>query len=155
MLSDQMQRLLASYPKIYLACHRRHLRGDERRLTEHQASILHHLHIERPTAISDLARHLDVTEATMSLNISRLQRAGYLHRVRQSDDARRVGVRLSPAGAKARQENSVLDPDLLRELIAQLAPADLEPALYGLDLLAGAAERLMQKRALRRKRAKA
>src|SRR5690348_5767728 len=114
MLSNHMQRLFREYPKIYLACHRRHVRDDEdgRMLSAQMAGILDHLDLQHPRIISELARHLSVTESTMSIQISKLEGFGYVRRLRDGSDRRRVGVRLTSAGARLREQNSVLDPDL-------------------------------------------
>ena len=154
MLTDGMRRLLASYPKIYLACHRRHLRDDEsgRRLTQHQAGILDHLDRSHPLTISELARHLDVTESTMSIQLTRLESAGYVRRSPDGVDRRHVRASLTAAGLRMKEQNSVLDPDLVREMFSLLRPEEAESGLAGLELLAHAAEKLMAKRALRRRR---
>ena len=152
-----MQRLFREYPKIYLACHRRHLRDDEngRILTAHMASILDHLDPQHSRTISEMARHMSVTESTMSLQISKLERSGYARRFRDGTDGRRVGVRLTSTGTRIREQNSVLDPDLAHEMLSLLSRDDQETAVRGLELLGNAAETLMQKRRLRgRKSAK-
>ena len=147
-----MQRLFREYPKIYLACHRRHVRDDEhgRILTAHLASILDHLDSERPRTVSELARHLEVTQSTMSIQISKLENLGYIRRVRDGSDGRRVGVRLTSAGMRIRGQNSVLEPDLAQQMLSLLNSNDREMALQGLELLGQAAERLMHQRQRRR-----
>jgi MarR family transcriptional regulator, organic hydroperoxide resistance regulator len=157
MFSSGMQRVLQSYPKIYLACHTRHLRDDETgaSLSPRLGSILDHLDTQPPLTLSSLAKHLDVTQSTISLQIDKLQRAGYVLRVRDTQDRRRVSVVLTPRGKRIREQNSVLDRDLVREMISLLRPGDVEAALSGLDLLAEAADKLMNRRRLRgRKKAK-
>ncbi|HKR30705.1 MAG TPA: MarR family winged helix-turn-helix transcriptional regulator [Terriglobales bacterium] len=155
MLSPDMQRLFRAYPKIYLACHRQHLRDDEsgRVLTAHMAGILDHLDPQNTRVISELARHMSVTESTMSLQVSKLEGLGYARRIRDRGDGRRIGVRLTAAGARVREQNSVLDPDLAKEMLSLLKSDDQETALRGLELLGGAAETLMEKRRLRRTKA--
>jgi DNA-binding MarR family transcriptional regulator len=154
MFSPAMDRVLRSYPRIYLACHTGHLRGDEsgQTLSSHLGSILDHLSRDPRLTISELARHLDVTESTMSLQISKLTRAGYVRRIPDANDRRRVRVRLTAKGARVKEQNSVLDPDLVRQMIALLDPRDAEAALRGLELLANAADELLNKRQLRRSR---
>jgi len=149
-----MQRVLQSYPKIYLACHTRHLRDDEtgKSLSPRLGSILDHLDTQPPLTLSSLAKHLDVTQSTISLQIDKLQRAGYVLRLRDTQDRRRVSVVLTPRGKRIKEQNSVLDRDLVRELISLLRPADVEAALSGLDLLAEAADKLMNRRRLRGRR---
>ena len=154
MFSLGMERVLRSYPTIYLACHTQHLRGDEsgKALSPHLGSILDHLSGDSPLTISELARHLDVTESTMSLQISKLDRARYVRRVPDAHDRRRVLVRLTAKGVRVKEQNSVLDPDLVRQMIALLDPREAEAALRGLELLANAADKLLNKRQLRRSR---
>ncbi len=154
MFSSGVQLLFQAYPKIYLACHRQHFRDDEsgRVLTAHMASILDHLDPQHSRTISEMARHMSVTESTMSLQISKLEELGYVRRVRDAADRRRVAVRLTSAGVRVCQQNSVLDPDLAHEMLSSLSADDRETALRGIALLSDAAERLMQKRRLRRKK---
>lgn len=153
MVSAEMKRLMHSYPKIYLACHRRHLRDDEsgRVLTQHQAGILDHLETEEPIILSELARHMSVTESTMSINVAKLRRKGYVKRLRDRNDRRRTALTLTAAGARVKEQNSVLDPDLVIELLSLMNPEDLHSALQGMELLAQAAEKLMSTRPLRRR----
>jgi DNA-binding MarR family transcriptional regulator len=152
MVSNYMQRLFREYPKIYLACHRRHLRDDKdgRVLSARMAGILDHFDLQHPRTVSELARHLSVTESTMSIQISKLERFGYVRRVRDGSDRRRVGVLLTSSGARLREQNSVLDPDLTQKMLSLISANDREPALRGLELLGNAAERLMERQQLRR-----
>ena len=149
-----MQRVLQSYPKIYLACHTRHLRDDEtgKSLSPRLGSILDHLDTQPPLTLSSLAKHLDVTQSTVSLQIDKLQRAGYVLRLRDTQDRRHVSVVLTPRGKRIKEQNSVLDRDLVTEMISLLRPCDVEAALSGLDLLAEAADKLMNRRRLRGRR---
>lgn len=149
-----MQRVLQSYPKVYLACHTRHLRDDEtgKSLSPRLGSILDHLDTQPPLTLSSLAKHLDVTQSTVSLQIDKLEGAGYVLRRRDTQDRRRVSVVLTPRGKRIKEQNSVLDRDLVREMISLLRPGDVEAALSGLDLLAEAADKLMNRRRLRGRR---
>ena len=85
-LSAAVDRLLDAYPRIYFACHTRHVRDPQtqRLLSRHQASVLDHLDEVEPTTLMDLARHMGVTPGTMSIAIDRLERKGY---VRRTDSA--------------------------------------------------------------------
>jgi len=149
-----VNRLLQSYPKIYLACHTRHVRDDERGrlLSAHLAGILDHLDRGDALTPSELARHLDVTESTVSIQIRKLEREGYIQRDRDRQDRRQVRLHLTAAGMRVKRQNSVLDPDLVRRMISLLPGKEAEAALNGLELLAQAAEKLMQTRQLRRRR---
>ena len=142
MSDDAVAALLDHYPKIFLACHTRHVRdpGSDRVLSANQAGILDHLDEVEGTSLADLARHSGVTPSTMSIAIDRLVRQGYVTRKRDPRDGRRVALRLTPAGTAIREANSVLDADRVRAMLAHLGARELAEALQGLALLAGAAE---------------
>jgi DNA-binding MarR family transcriptional regulator len=140
--------LLAAYPRIYFACHTRHVKdpatGDD--VSAHQASILDHLDEVDAMTMTDLAGHMGVTVATMSLAIDRLERRHFVRRERDPKDRRRVLLRVTAAGVRLREAKSVLDPVRVEQVLAQLSPADREKALQGLELLARASERSMKAR---------
>ena len=104
-----MSAVMTLYPRIYFACHTRHVRDPQtqRLLSRHQASILDHLDEIDPTTLNDLARHMGVTPATMSVAIDRLEGKGYVSRLRDAADKRRVHLRLTTAGVRVRQASSV------------------------------------------------
>jgi DNA-binding MarR family transcriptional regulator len=138
--------LLAAYPRIYFACHTRHVRDPAggKDVSAHQASILDHLDEVEAMSMTDLAEHMGVTVATMSLAIDRLQRRGYARRDRDPQDGRRVLLRVTPAGVRLREAKSVLDPVRVEQVLGQLSPADRDKALEGLALLARASEKHMR-----------
>ena len=137
--AEEVMRL---YPKIYFACHARHVRDAQsgHLLSRHQASVLDHLDEVDPITLNGLARHMGVTAGTMSLTIDRLERKGYVMRVRDVADRRRVHVRLTSAGVRVREASSVLDPPLVEALVSRLSDDDRAAAIHGLALLAGAAQ---------------
>ena len=98
------------YPRIYFACHRRHVRDPKsgKRVSAHQVSILDHLDAETPTMLGDLAGHMGVTPATMSIASGRLVRQGHVTRVLDPVDRRKVQLRLTDAGCASVAANSVL-----------------------------------------------
>ena len=138
--------MLDCYPKIYFACHMRHVRDYASRtkvLSAHQASILDHLDAVEPTAVNDLAGHMGVTPSTMSLHLDRLESGGYVRRTRSRTDARRVELRLTPAGVRIKQQQKVLDPRLVDLMLERLNEMERRKALEGLELLAKAARDLI------------
>jgi DNA-binding MarR family transcriptional regulator len=141
-----VQQLLAAYPRIYFACHTRHVKdpasGED--VSAHQASILDHLDEVDAMSVTDLAEHMGVTVATMSLAIDRLERRQYVRRDRDPQDRRRVLLRVTPAGVRLREAKSVLDPTRVEQVLGQLSPGDRDKALAGLELLARASERHMK-----------
>ena len=145
-IGEAMTALMTLYPRIYFACHTRHVRDPhtQRLLSRHQASILDHLDELEPTTVMDLAAHMGVTAATMSLAIDRLERKGYVVRLRDAKDRRRVHVRLTTAGVRIKEASSVLDPERVQRLVARLSDAERTRAIEGLGLLAQAAEESMR-----------
>lgn len=143
---EAVETLLRCYPAIYFACHRRHVLDDRTKklLSDHQASILDHLDPVEPTAVNQLARHMGVTASTMSLNLDRLESGGYVKRTRDTEDSRRVHVRLTKAGVRIKEKQKVLDPDLVGLMLGHLTQNEREQALAGLELLATAAKKLIE-----------
>src|SRR5829696_1176820 len=130
--------VMTLYPRIYFACHTRHVRDpqSQRLLSRHQASILDHLDEIQPTTVMDLAAHMGVTAATMSLSIDRVERKGYVVRLKDAKDRRRVHVRLTTAGVRVREASSVLDPARVEALVGRLSDEERARAIDGLGLLA-------------------
>jgi DNA-binding MarR family transcriptional regulator len=141
---EAMTAVMTLYPRIYFACHTRHVRDpqSQRLLSRHQASLLDHLDEIEPTTIMDLAGHIGVTAATMSLSVDRLERKGYVVRLKDAKDRRRVHVRLTSAGVRVREASSVLDPARVEALVARLTDEERARAIEGLGLLARAGSSL-------------
>lgn len=154
MQKNALRQVMELYPRIYFACHTRHVRDPKTRrlLSAHQASILDHLDEHESLALLDLARHMGVTASTMSLNIERLVRRGYVSRQRAAEDGRRLKLRITPAGVCLREAKSVLDPARVRALLARLTPAQREAGIQGLALLARAGSEQMEEQGKRRKK---
>ena len=148
MLDSRIRRLLDAYPAIFLACHRQHVREDEagKAVTEHQASVLQHLHATRPTTLSKLAEHLGVGRSTMSITVARLVRGGYITRDRDKSDGRCVGLTLTPDGARVKEQNTILEPELVREMFRTMRAGELETALQGIECIAKHARILLRQR---------
>jgi DNA-binding MarR family transcriptional regulator len=156
MPDDPVRTLLALYPRIFFACHLRHVRdpASGRLLSAHQASILDHLDERDALSLGDLAGHMGVTLGTMSLHVERLVRKGYVTRARDPGDGRRVRLRLTAAGLRVRDAQTVLDPERVQALLACLTPEERTEGLRGLGLLAGAADASVRKASARRARRK-
>jgi len=148
MLDSRIRRLLDAYPAIFLACHRRHVREDEagNAISEHQASLLDHLHATRAMSLSQLAEHMGVSRSTMSITVQRLVRRGYIARSQDAHDTRRVGLTLTDAGARVKEQNSILEPDSVREMFRLMQLKELETALEGIECLAKYARILLRRR---------
>ena len=75
-----VQALLQHYPRIYFACHARHVRDPSsgELVSDRQVSILDHLDEVEATGLTRLAEHMGVTPSTMSLSIDRALSHQYL-----------------------------------------------------------------------------
>src|SRR5215471_14050232 len=138
---DPVRQVMTFYPRIFFACHTRHVRDPKttRKISAHQASILDHLDEIEPTGLNDLARHMGVTPSTMCLAIDRLARAGYVKRGHDRRDGRRVALRITKSGARLRDAMTVLDPDRVRAMLDRMKPIERREAVRGLEMLARAA----------------
>ena len=147
-LSDDVAAVFRDYPRIYVACHRRHVRDpdDGTLLSANQVSVLDHLDLVEPTILGELAEHMGVTPGTMSIAVGRLVRQGYVSRVLDPADRRRVQLRLTDAGVRVRATHSVLEPELVADMLAHLSTAERDDALRGLALLARGAMAAQQAR---------
>ena len=133
------------YPKIYLACHTRHVRAasSANGLSPRDSTLLAHLDERRPVTPGELARHLGIGKSTLSAAVKRLRALGYIAVAEDPRDRRSFLLRLGSRGAAAMRESSVLEPARVRRLLAALSPDARRAALHGLELLAGAAHDLM------------
>jgi DNA-binding MarR family transcriptional regulator len=143
--------LMELYPRIYFACHTRHVRDPKTGgvLSAHQASILDHLDDREPLSLQNLAQHMGVTPSTMSLHVERLVRRGYVRRERDAGDGRRLNLRISSAGARVREAKSVLDAARVRAMLMRLSSHERAEGIRGLALLARAASEQVAEQALR------
>lgn len=154
MTGDAARQVMELYPRIYFACHTRHVRDPrtQRLLSAHQASILDHLDEREPLTLLDLARHMGVTPSTMSLHVERLVRRGYISRLRAAEDGRRLRLLLTPAGVRVREATSVLDPARVRALLDRLTLEERGAGIRGLALLARAGTEQMEAQSKRKKK---
>jgi len=83
---------------------------------------------------SDLAVHVGIGKSTLSEAISSLEEMGYV--------VRNGAVYRTPAGTQAMSGGSVLETELLRNLLGALRSDERERAVEGLELLASAARRI-------------
>ena len=141
----EVQRL---YPQIYLACHVDHVRASSTkwRLSSRDSSILAHLDDKRGMSPHTLASHLSVAPSTLSASIRRLTDLGYINSDPSQIDLRQRELRLTPRGANAMAETSVLDRARVAAVLKLLNAADREAAVNGLRLLASAARQLEARR---------
>jgi MarR family transcriptional regulator, organic hydroperoxide resistance regulator len=140
-LRPDVAQVFRDYPRIYFACHRRHVRDPKTgtMVSQAQVSILDHLDADTPTVLGDLAQHMGA--------VGRLVGLAYVDRVVDPIDRRKVQLRLTDAGVRICAANSVLEPSLVEAMLDQLNAAERKAALHGLSLLGKAAVASQQARA--------
>lgn len=148
MFDPRIRRLLDAYPAVFLAAHHQHVAVDEhgKSISEHQASVLDHLDAKRGTTLSKLAEHMGVGRSTMSITVARLVKRGYIISEQDKKDARRVSLRLTLAGARVKEQNTILDPELVGQMFRLMTVRECEAALQGIECLAKFARILLRQR---------
>jgi DNA-binding MarR family transcriptional regulator len=140
-LDRVIERIQFCYPQIYYACHTRHVRArsSASHLSTRDSEILVHLDQRTPLTLSQLARHMDLSRATLSEAVSKLDAFGYLEKSpRDLRDRRRIGIVLTPKGVDAVRRTSVLESQRLHRVLATLSRAELSAVTSGLEALAAA-----------------
>ena len=97
--------VLCLYPRIYFACHTRHVRDPQsgRLLSRHQASVLDHLDEIDPITLNGLARHMGVTASGCRRSPARARAADHSRGTRaRRQFGSRSGARRSDGGAIVR-----------------------------------------------------
>jgi DNA-binding MarR family transcriptional regulator len=138
-----------AYPQVYLACHTRHQRkrSTAHRLSARDASILAHLDERLPITPARLAAHLGIGRSTLSEALKRLERLGYVGRPNEAGSAgRRMSVLLTPRGAGAIGDTSVLETPRLRAVLGGASERERTLIVAGMDALARACRRAAESR---------
>jgi MarR family transcriptional regulator, organic hydroperoxide resistance regulator len=137
--------VLGALPRIHEALRTRgyHDAATGAALSEHQLRILANLDDRDPSMVGELAEHMGVTPSTMSLNLTRLERDGFVTRSRDPADRRFMNVRLTEAGRRARDSVALVDADRVDAVLRVLRPDERRRALDGLAVLAEGADRLL------------
>jgi DNA-binding MarR family transcriptional regulator len=82
----------------------------------------------------------------MSTTIARLVKSGYVARMVDSQDRRAVGLTLTPAGKRIQDQNTVLNPALVMQMLKLMEPEEADRALAGIERLAQVAAILLKRR---------
>jgi DNA-binding MarR family transcriptional regulator len=96
--------------------------------------------------VSKLAEHMGVGCSTMSTTVARLVKGGYVARKVDKQDRRAVGLTLTPAGKRIQDQNTVLNPVLVRQMLKLMEPDEVGRALDGIERIAQVAAVLLKRR---------
>lgn len=95
---------------------------------------------DRSARMSELAGYLGLDRSTISGLVDRAQRRGLLQREPDPEDARAVGVRLTPAGAVLARQGASEVASALAPVLGHLSQADARRLTALLRSVAGPAE---------------
>lgn len=130
------ERFERAYRRVWGALNR----PDEPDLSQDERQLLHHVPASGGVALTWLARHLGLPKSTASVLLKDLERRGFVRRLRDAGDERRLALVLTPEGRRRVEQDTVLQPARLAAALDELAPTQREALLGGLERLADAAE---------------
>ena len=131
------------FPAIYLRLHARRDKHGHRP-PEQSLAVMQHLALSGPLTVGEAARHFGRAQSAVSELVDRLADDGYLARLRDTRDRRRVLVWLTDAGqALLAKEREVLSPELARAAVARMKPAARRALVAGMEALVAAADEVI------------
>ncbi len=107
---------------------RAHMQLEETGLYRGQPPVLFHLHHQDGLTLTELVARLQVTPATVTKMVQRLERAGFVRRVPDSDDQRVTRVHLTEAGRDIQHAMRAALHRLEQETFAGFSPEERELA---------------------------
>jgi DNA-binding MarR family transcriptional regulator len=103
-----------------------------------QLRVLNYLERCPRSSLSKVAEYLDVTRPTMSTMIDRLVQRGFVHRMEDPQERRRILLSLTPEGNGQFQQVTTATCTKVADRLAQLTEPQLEQLMQGLALLGDA-----------------
>jgi DNA-binding MarR family transcriptional regulator len=131
------------YPAVYRRFHvsKHRLPGTD--VTPRMLWILQHLAAVGPSTLGELADASGAKKSTTTELVDRLESKGYVGRMRDERDARRVFVGLTPQGERrAKRVPSVLADEALRAALARMSKDERRALVRGLRALVRAGEEI-------------
>src|ERR687898_1244330 len=95
-------------------------------ITARQATLLWLVKREPGLSLAELAAEEGISPPALSGHVDRLERAGFLERVRSTEDRRRVGLRLTDDGVRLMRRIRARRTTWLAERLQGLEPAELD-----------------------------
>ena len=110
----------SSYRKLWAALHR----PDDPDLSQHEREILHHVPAEGGCTLSEIVTHLGLPKSSCSEIVKGLTQRGFMNRVRDPSDDRRLKLTLTARGKDKVADDRVLNVGRLAAALGRLRPAD-------------------------------
>ena len=89
-------------------------------ISENDMHIIEAVGIDSPKKVSEIAKSLNVTPGTMTVNIDNLEKKGYVTRTRSEDDKRVVFISLTERGKKAFFHHRDFHKKMIKSAVANL-----------------------------------
>ena len=135
--SSDSRRFVRAYGQLWMALHR----GDDPDLSQHERELLHHVPATGGVPLQQLAWHLSLPKSTASTLVKDLERRGFLTRVRDSRDERRLAITLTDTGSQRVAQDSVLDLERLTSALDRLSAGERAALIEAMERLATLASR--------------
>ncbi len=132
MKSSDAERFERAYRLVWGALNK----PDDPDLSQHERQVLHHVAAAGGTPLTWLAEHLGLPKSTASVLVKSLAQRGFVDRVRDPDDERRLSITLTEHGRRRIAQDTVLDPAALSAALARLPAATRAALLDGMERLA-------------------
>jgi DNA-binding MarR family transcriptional regulator len=110
-------------------------------ITAPQGMVLKIISKQPQVKISELSEKLGLSNSTVSGVVDRLEKQGYVMRIRSQEDRRVVYVRLSPEFANLHKDFHARSEKNLEDLMSKATPEELEKITVGLHILKQLIER--------------
>jgi DNA-binding MarR family transcriptional regulator len=109
-------------------------------LTLQQFDTLKRISIAEKSTLGSVAQELEIDLSTASRNLTRLEKQGYVSKVRDESDARTVILRLTPRGKRALSTLSCDERDAFAAVYDRISAGRRAEVIAGLSVLAEALE---------------
>ncbi len=122
----------SSYRKLWAALHR----PDDPDLSQHERAILHHVPAKGGCSLTEIVAHLGLPKSSCSEIVKGLTQRGFLNRVRDPLDDRRLQLTLTPRGRVKVADDRVLNIGSLAAALDRLRPTDQKALVRLMEELA-------------------
>src|SRR5262249_48166899 len=139
-LTPEVRTLAAEVGRLYPAVYRRFAVSRHAMpgagITLRMLGVLQHLMASGPLTLGELALHLNLSKATTTELVDRLEARGLVDRMHDERDRRRIFLWLTEAGrVRAAAHPRVLEDEALAQALARMHPHDREKLVEGLRAL--------------------
>lgn len=104
-------------------------------ITENDMHIIEAVGISSPKKVSEIAKSLNVTPGTMTVNMDNLEKKGYVTRTRSESDKRVVFITLTEKGEKAFFHHRDFHKKMIKSAVADLSDSEREALINCLTKL--------------------